>query len=293
MGGVDKRHPLDRNMSRIEAALNKARALARGETGRYLTLGPPERLALTDGQLGSLGLADLSVQELAAAEALQPLTRRQWDKGRLIHPGTREDPLANAFWELRARVLQRNLGPTCAIQAVPVDHHAGGSFVAVNLAIALSLDEAASAVLIDCNFSAPACARHLAVDVGLGLSDFLATPDLSPSAIVYRTAFPRLLLVPAGAKRDAGGGQFMSSRMRRLMGALKAYPGERAIVLDGPAATQPADVSSLAEMADAVVLVVAYGRSTRSAITAAVNLLDLDKRLGVVFNNEPSVGAFF
>ena len=278
-------------MSRIEAALEKARALARTERARLSDLRPPQQPALPEREMGSLGLAELSREELVAREGPQPLSRRQLDQGRLIDPRTSGDPVADMFSELRARVLRTKLGANSIIQTIPVDRGAGGTFVATNLAMSLSFDERASVMLVDCSFRDPSCHRLLSVDVKFGLTDFIDMPDLPPSEIVYQTPFPGLLLVPAGSNRNAGSAYFLSSRLRRLFSAFKAYPGERDIVVDGPAATQAADASSLAELADFVLLVVAYGKSTRSAIATAANVADPNKLLGVVCNNEPSVRA--
>ena len=49
---------------------------------------------------------------------------------------------------------------------------------------------------------------------------------------------------------------------------------------------------SLADICDAVLLVVAYGRNTERHIASAISILGRDKIMGFVFNDRPYVPEF-
>jgi protein-tyrosine kinase len=214
------------------------------------------------------------------------LTPRKLEERRIIHRNDSVRQHADAFREIRTRLLELGGSRNFITMVAPISHGCGGSFVARNLAAAFAFDESKTSLLIDCDLHHPS--QHLALglkpDHG-GLVDYLEKPDGDLESILYPVGVPRLRLVPAGGQREAGGEYFSSLRMRTMLDSLRSRYVDRYIVLDGPAAQNSPDARILADLADFVVLVAGYGRVTPQTVEKTVARFDPDKLAGVVFNH--------
>lgn len=229
------------------------------------------------------GSASASIARMAESDVL---TLRERQNRRLIHAEDVSGGMADAFRELRTRLLALAVERNFVTMIAPVSPGAGGSFVARNLAAAFAFDEAKTALLIDCNFRHPT--QHLAFGVqpnSGGFIDYLEHPGADFNRFVYQTGIPRLRLLPSGQSREMNGEYYSSIRMQMVIELLrKRYP-DRYLVLDGPAIKGSPDARILSDLADFVVVVAGYGRDTASAINQAVAGFDPNKLAGVVFNH--------
>jgi protein-tyrosine kinase len=233
---------------------------------------------------------DASPQSLSTTRQGQALTTRQLEERRLIHRQESVRVHADAFRELRTRLLAlgSNLSSNFVTLVAPVRHGCGGSYVARNLAAAFAFDDTKQALLIDCDATHPAQgdALQVAADRG-GLIDFLEKEDISMRDIVYPTGIPRLQLIPAGRIRETPAESFSSFRMRALIDSLRTHHGNRHLILDGSPVLGSPDARILSDLADLVVLVVGYGQVAPDAIDKAVASFPAEKFAGVVFNQRP------
>ncbi len=217
-----------------------------------------------------------------------------------LPPGMATKEQLEVFRELRTRLtlMASSLGLTYfTTLVVPLTEGSGASFVARNLAATFTLKENLAAVLIDCDFGNPTQRQVLeSEDEGEGLSDYLewgAQLVIDQGALIKKlilpTAVPGLHLIPAGRREAVLAGRpreyFSSMAMRSLMRRLRAE--SCCIFLDGPPIAGSPDARILSELADLVILVVGYGRSTASAIAEAAAIFDPTKFAGVVFNERP------
>lgn len=235
-------------------------------------------------------VASTDSQSLSTTRQDQSLTTRQLEERRLIHRQESVRMHADAFRELRTRLLALggNLSSNFVTLVAPVRHGCGGSYVARNLAAAFAFDETKQALLIDCDATHPAQGDALQVDADRGgLIDFLEKDDVSMRDIVYATGVPRLQLIPAGRIRETPGESFSSFRMRALIDSLRTHHGNRHLILDGSPVLGSPDARILSDLADLVVLVVGYGQVAPDAIDKAVASFPPEKFAGVVFNHRP------
>ncbi len=219
----------------------------------------------------------------------QALTTRQLEERRLIHRQESVRVHADAFRELRTRLLALGGNDSNFVTLVaPVRHGCGGSYVARNLAAAFAFDDTKQALLIDCDATHPAQsdALQVAADRG-GLIDYLENDDLAMRDIVYPTGVPRLQLIPAGRIRETPGESFSSLRMRALIDSLRTHHSNRHLILDGSPVLGSPDTRILSDLADLVVLVVGYGQVAPDAVDKAVASFPPEKFAGVVFNQRP------
>jgi protein-tyrosine kinase len=221
---------------------------------------------------------------------LQALTTRQMEERRLIHRQESVRVHADAFRELRTRLLALggHLNHNFVTLVAPVSTGCGGSYVARNLAAAFAFDESRQALLIDCDATHPAQGDALQVAAGRGgLMDFLEQDDIAINDIVYGTGVPRLQLIPSGRIRETPGESFSSFRMRALIDSLRTHHPNRYIILDGSPVARSPDARILSDLADLVVLVVGYGQVAPDVIDKAVASFPPEKFAGVVFNQRP------
>ncbi|GAA0715666.1 polysaccharide biosynthesis protein [Dokdonella soli] len=217
-----------------------------------------------------------------------PLTPRALEQRRMIHRDESARKEADAFREMRTRLLALGGEQNFVTMVASISPRSGASFVARNLAAAFAFDDTRTALLIDCDLRHPAQHGALGVEpANGGLIDYLDHPGIGIEKILYHTGIPRLRLIPTGARRELGGEYFSSFRMRATLDSLRSRYPDRYLFLDGPTVRGSPDARILADLADFVVLVVGYGRDTPAAINKAVANFDPNKLAGVVFNHIP------
>lgn len=249
----------------------------------------PDRRAPNSGS-AALEIAQRTSASRSIARIVEPntLPARVLEDRRIIHQDGTVREQADAFREIRTRLLALG-GPQNFITMVaPISHRSGGSFVARNLAAAFAFDEAKTALLVDCDLRHPS--QHGAMSVtptNGGLIDYLEHPALGIEKILYHTGIPRLRLIPTGRSREMSAEYFSSFRMRAVLDSLRSRYADRYIFIDSPAVKGSPDARILADLADFVVLVVGYGRDTPDAVNKAVASFDPNKIAGVVFNSAP------
>lgn len=229
-----------------------------------------------------------AARSIARVTETTVLSPRTLEERRLIHRNDAVRAQADAFRELRTRLLALGGEHNFITLVAPVGHGCGGSFVARNLAAAFAFDEAKTALLLDCDARHPAQHSALGVDCGNGgLIDYLENPSIDVSQVLYRTGVPRLRLIPSGSQRETTGEHFTSFRMRAMIDSLRSRYADRYLIIDAPSVTGSPDARMLADLADLVVLVAGYGRVTQQGIDKAVANFDPEKFAGVVFNHRP------
>lgn len=209
---------------------------------------------------------------------------------RLLDANAVNSELSNSIRSLRQQLLAKLGRRNGVIMVVGMAAGGGASFVARNLAAALSLDESRSSLLMDCDFSAEDEDGSALGSPDLpGLADFLSDPSLDEADVIYPSGVPRMRLVPRGTHKVIEGEQFSSVRMQELLEATaRRYP-DRYLVVDVPPLNRSADASLLARHCDLIILVVPYGKVMPVEIEQAIDTLGEDKILGIVFNWEPRI----
>lgn len=279
-------------MSKIEEALEKARSQQSGghqssapETGLQLRTVPDRDEADFEEHLA----AD---RQLARMSEPWQRSRKELAESGIIYPGMKDNRVANAFRELRTKILQATRGKNCAMLVTSTSKSAGCSFVARNLAVAFSFDESKTALLMDCNLADPSHHELISSDIKRGLTDYLRADNLSVEQIISPVGIQRLRLIPAGGQPDINAEYFTSIKMKRLLKSIKERYPDRYIIIDAPPVIHSADARILAEVCDYAILVVPYGRATDAQVLKASKAIGAHKLIGIVFNDEPQLPSF-
>lgn len=273
-------------MSKIEEALNKVRAQGNVSSRKGLSDATRQLVATVDYS-ADLPTHAASEHRIALMSEPRQLSQAELLNNRIIFPAMDDVEVVNAFREARTKVLQATGGRNCSILVTSTSDTAGCSFVALNLAVAFTFDEAKTALLMDCNLQQPAFERLIKDGPHLGLGDYLESDDVRVDQIIHPVGIPRLRLVPAGQNPASNREYFTSLRMRQLLKSVRERYPDRFVILDSPPIMSAADTRILAEVSDYVLLVVPYGRATESQIAATVKAIGKQKLLGIIFNDEP------
>jgi len=207
----------------------------------------------------------------------------------IIQPRHSEDPAVQVFRELRTKIIEQSQGRNAVILVTAVSTGCGASFVAQNLAAAFAFDVGKTALLIDCNLSNPSVHRLLAKAGAPGLTEYFEKPDLEIKEIIQPVGIARYRAITTGKRYEVPEEHFSSGKMRRLMETVRQRYSERFIIMDGPPMSKIADIRTLSEQADYVLVVAHYARSTNAQITKCLNAISDKKLLGIIFNEEPRI----
>ncbi len=274
-------------MSKIEDALKQAQ-IARRSRGSQPMPAAGRQLARTQPtQIVGLESRGHAREEIACMVDSEVIGGHELAENKIIFPDMRDNRVVDTFRDLRTKLIQKGGSGNMVLLVTSVSAGNGGTFVARNLGVSFSFDESKTALLVDCNLRHPSPIRKGAVEMSHGLTDYLESEDMPVEKIIYPIGIPRLRVIPPGARREIPTEYFTSMKMRRLLEALKQRYSERYVILDAPAITESADTRILTELADYVLLVVPYGKVTKSQIIAAARAIGAQKLAGVIFNNQP------
>jgi len=229
-------------------------------------------------------------------------------KERRVVAMLKHDPVAEVFRMLRTKVLKQlreNNWNSFAITAPT--QGAGKSMIAVNLAIAMSMEVNQTVLLVDLDLRYPKIHWYFDLQVELGLSDYLMSDiplsdvlintegywltgaetvkdDIPLSDILINPGFERLVLLP-GRNRVTGSSEVLSGpRMKNLIKEIKSHYESRIIIFDLPPVLSTDDVLVSMEYFDAALLVVEEGGNTPEEVTKALRMLSGTQLLGTVLN---------
>jgi Mrp family chromosome partitioning ATPase len=230
----------------------------------------------------------ISRQEISRMREVEVHDRQELFNKRVIVPGKTETQVLNAFRQLRTKLFRLAEGKNFVLMITAPASGSGCSFVALNLAAAISLEDTRTSILIDCNFENAGSSKLIYPDTECGLSNYLSGDCTVIEEIIRPSGIPRLRFIPAGTKRNVETELFNHAKVGALFQDLKERYCDRYIIIDAPPILHSADAEILSTLCDYALLVVPYGKTTPSQIMAAANLIDEDKLMGVVFNDDPA-----
>lgn len=282
-------------MSKIEKALKKARAQENGKSGGVaVKAGDQDLLNVSVSTPIVSTSTELIVYPHDIARMVEPWQLSEADRaeGRIIFPEMEDHAVIDAFRTIRTKILQQGGAGKRIILITAMAGKSGGSFVALNLAVAFTLDEKKTALLIDCNLRRGGSQTLVPSEANYGLTDYLESDDIQIEQIIHPVGIPRLRFVPAGRRSDMPTENLGSSKMKSLLAELRDRYQDRYIILDTSSITNAADARVLQEVADLALLVVPYGKTTEIQIWNAAKAIEPAKFFGVVFNDEPQLPKF-
>jgi capsular exopolysaccharide synthesis family protein len=167
--------------------------------------------------------------------------------------------------------------------AIPGD---GKTTTAINLAAALAQDPDMRVLLVDADIRRPSISKYLGLDdaSGTGLVDMVRNPALELKRTVRLRSRLNFSILQAGAPPEAPHEVLNSPRLGLVVEeARRCYDY---IVLDSPPVVPVPDCRILAKLVDGILLVVASHKTPRQLLAAAMDAMEPEKLIGLVFNND-------
>ena len=212
-------------------------------------------------------------------------------RSRLLAPGL-VGPAAEGFRMLRTQVTQRMQQRgwnTLAVLAPTAGD--GATTVALNLAMAISADPKRSALLVDFNLRHPGIAAALGIPGEPGVEQCLMNEYRIPEVFVRLKGYEHLMIAPAAAPVAQSSELLASEKARNLVAELKTRYKDRIVLFDLPPVLGSDDALSFAPLVDAVLLVIAEGRTRIEDVQRCFELLKDRPVIGTVLNRARAGGA--
>ncbi|HTV55453.1 MAG TPA: CpsD/CapB family tyrosine-protein kinase [Terriglobia bacterium] len=206
-----------------------------------------------------------------------------------IKPETRlvvwENP--RSLWADRFRILRmhlqklRNAGKLKTLLLTSPSPQDGKSTVALNLATTLVGREKSKILLLEADLRCPSLTSRFGLKPWPGLAECLDS-DTDPIRSVRRIDPLGFFLLPAGSPARNPTELLQLDRLTQVIGTLSACFDF--ILVDCPPTSPVADTLALKSRADASLLVVRAGKTSRESVEESIRLLGKSHVLGIVLN---------
>ncbi|MGB8013859.1 MAG: polysaccharide biosynthesis tyrosine autokinase [Terriglobales bacterium] len=196
----------------------------------------------------------------ASKEAVETVTQ--------IRP---QSQMAESYRALRTSLLLSNLGaPPKVIMVTSARPQEGKTTTSINTAIVLA-QKGVRVLLIDADLRRPSVHKTLGMGPRSGLSNVLTGSATLQQTITTSPILPNLFIMPAGTPPPNPAELLASTNMRDLIAELRGMYDH--IVIDTPPTLSVTDAVVLSPRADATILVIRSGQTTKQALRRARDIL--------------------
>jgi len=195
-----------------------------------------------------------------------------------------QSQMAESYRALRTSLLLSNLGaPPKVVMVTSALPQEGKTTTSINTAVVLA-QKGVRVLLIDADLRRPSIHKTLGMGPHSGLSNVLTGSTTLEHAITRTVILPNLFVLPAGTPPPNPAELLASSNMRDVLNQLREQYDH--IVIDTPPSLSVTDAVVLSPRADAVVLVIRSGQTTKQALRRSRDtLLQVNAKLvGVLLN---------
>lgn len=182
-----------------------------------------------------------------------------------------QSQMAEAYRALRTSLLLTSLGaPPKVILVTSALPQEGKTTTSINTAIVLA-QKGTRVLLIDADLRRPTIHKTLGMGPKTGLSNVLTGNATLQQTMVRSTILPSLWVLPAGTPPPNPAELLASTNMRDVLAKLREQYDH--IVVDTPPTLSVTDAVVMSTRADAVVLVIRCGQTTKQALRRARDIL--------------------
>jgi len=160
----------------------------------------------------------------------------------------------------------------------------GKTFISINLALSIALEQDKTVLLIDADVLRPSLHRELEFKSERGLLEYLLDEVPSLSEVIYNTSIPNLKLIPSGKPHHLTNELLASRKMVTLAEELAQRYPDRIVILDCPPILGVTETPVLSSLVGQAVVVVEESKSKLDDVKKAVSQLDKDIAVGFVMN---------
>jgi capsular exopolysaccharide synthesis family protein len=212
------------------------------------------------GRTASLGAGAKRLALTSSKEAVETVTQAR-----------PQSQMAESYRALRTSLLLSNLGaPPKVIMVTSARPQEGKTTTSINTAIVLA-QKGVRVLLIDADLRRPSVHKNLGMGPRSGLSNVLTGSATLEQAVTISPILPNLYILPAGTPPPNPAELLASSNMRDLIADLRAQYDH--VVIDTPPTLSVTDAVVLSPKADATILVIRSGQTTKQALRRSRDIL--------------------
>jgi polysaccharide biosynthesis transport protein len=195
-----------------------------------------------------------------------------------------QSQMAESYRALRTSLLLSNLGsPPKVIMVTSALPQEGKTTTSINCGVVLA-QKGVRVLLIDADLRRPSIHKTLGMGPRSGLSNVLTGSGTLEQSITRSSILPNLYILPAGTPPPNPAELLASGNMRDVLARLREEYDH--VVVDTPPSLSVTDAVVLSPRADAVLLVIRSGQTTKQALRRARDILTQvnAKVVGVLLN---------
>lgn len=213
--------------------------------------------------LGSKGAIEAATKRLTVASSREAVE--------LVTQSRPQSQMAESYRALRTSLLLTSLGgPPKVILVTSALPQEGKTTTSINTAIVLA-QKGTRVLLIDADLRRPSIHKTLGMGPKTGLSNVLTGNATLQQAVVRSSILPTLFVLTAGTPPPNPAELLASSNMKDILAELRSEYDH--IIVDTPPTLSVTDAVVMSTRADAVVLVIRSGQTTKQALRRARDLL--------------------
>jgi receptor protein-tyrosine kinase len=265
-------------MSTIEKALQKKKTTA------------SENASMANNPESSIEASTPIQQNIQSGKVLNIDKENLIERGFVIDTGERKST-KEEFRQIKRKLLNnafgsasRTLNHSNLIMVSSAKPNEGKTFVSINLALSIALEQDKTVLLVDADVLRPSVTRELGVEDTSGLVDYLNTDELDVSDIIFNTNIEKLKLIPAGSPHHLSNELLASEKMANLASELANRYPDRVVIFDCPPLLGITETLVLSNLMGQALLVVEESKTAITDIHNATENLSEDLALGIVLN---------
>jgi len=212
------------------------------------------------------------------------------ERGYLIDNGTRKS-IKDEFRQIKRKLLNNAFGAASKtldnanlVMVSSSKPNEGKTFVSINLALSIALEQDKTVLLIDADVLRPSINRELGLGNVPGLIEYLLGEKESIGDIIYNTNIDKLKIIPAGEPHHLSNELLASDKMESLAKELAERYPDRIVIFDCPPLIGVTETLVLANLMGQAIVVVEESKTQLSDIQKATENLSDDLALGIVLN---------
>ena len=234
------------------------------------TVRTPEQ-AQAISALPSLGMIPLGSKSGIEAAAKRLTVASSREAVELVTQSRPQSQMAESYRALRTSLLLTSLGgPPKVILITSALPQEGKTTTSINTAIVLA-QKGTRVLLIDADLRRPSIHKALGMGPKTGLSNVLTGNATLQQAVARSSILPTLFVLTAGTPPPNPAELLASSNMKDILAELREQYDH--IIVDTPPTLSVTDAVVMSTRADAVVLVIRSGQTTKQALRRARDLL--------------------
>jgi len=212
------------------------------------------------------------------------------ERGYMYDAGTRK-VTQEEFRQIKRKLLNNAFGRASKtldnsnlIMVSSSNPNEGKTFISINLALSIALEQDKTVLLIDADVLRPSIERELGFESKVGLIELLLSEVNSVSDIIYSTNITNLKIIPSGKRHHLTNELLASNRMVDIAKELAERYPDRIVIFDCPPILGVTETPVLSNLMGQAVVVVEESKTKIEDVKKATALLNEDMAIGLVMN---------